>query len=252
MLDRRGTSLFTSAAQAVFNPLPVGIALATIVATLLVSPLVLIPGGIIWVGAVLATAAAKSRAQHEARLDITNLPPSLRHDLEGLNGALDDLRAAIASVPADHRILFVDIEREAREVRDAVVQMAGSAAALHRYLATNRAEDLQERLAALRQRLSETQDQAMRTELEAAIGDTEAQLERRERLITTLNRYRATLHGLQATAEELASRAVNLAVGGELAAQETFDETSSAHHIAELKASAAALEEVMRTNIEIE
>ena len=68
--------------------------------------------------------------------------------------------------------------------------------------------------------------------------------------MATLERYRATLRGLQASAEELAGRAVNLAAGGELAADEAFDEQSSARRITELKASVAALEEVMRAETE--
>ncbi len=235
---------------ALLGPWAIGIAIATVAGAVLVSPLLLIPGAGAWLIAVIATAAARGRKAREARIDTTGLPPSIQRELDGLNRALDQMQTAIATVPADRRVLFADVENQARQVRDAVTRMARSAGALHTYLAANRAGELQGRLEGLRQRLATVGDDAARAEIEAAIGLAEAQLARREQLLATLERYRATLRGLQATAEELAGRAVNLAAGGELAADETFDEQSPARRVTELKASVAALEEVMRTETE--
>ncbi len=249
MANEPGASPLTRAARAVFGPLPVGIAIATVAGAVFLSPLLLIPGVIAWAIAVAAMAAGRRTGQR-ARIDTTGLPPSIQADLAGVGRALDDMEAALAAVPADRRVLFASVEADAREVRDAVARMARSAGALHGYLARNRADEMQVQLEGLRRRLAAATDPAARSETEAAIAHSEARLARREQLMATLQRYRATIRGLQASAEELAGRAVNLTAGGELVAHAEFGEESSVRKIAELKAGVAALEEVMRSDIE--
>jgi len=250
MSAQPGASPLAHVGGALFGPFPIIVALATVAGAILLNPLVLIPGAAAWLIAVAVTAGLRAHAQSQPAIDTTGLPPSIQRELDGVNRALDQMQAAIATVPADQRVLFADVEEQAQQVRDAVTRMARSAGALHIYLAANRAEELQGRLEGLKQRLAAATDDAARAELGAAVANAEAQLARREQLLATLERYRATLRGLQATAEELAGRAVNLAAGGELAADEAFDEQSPARRITELKASVAALEEVMGTQTE--
>jgi len=250
MAPQPGESQAGQVVRAAVSPLPIGIAIATVAGAVLVSPLLLIPGAGAWLVAVIATAAVRGRRAREARIDTAGLPPSIQRDLDGVNRALDQMQSAIATVSADQRVLFADVEEQARQVRDAVTRMARSAGALHAYLAAHRGDEAQGQLEGLRQRLAGAQDDGARAEIEAAIASAEAQLARHEQLLATLERYRATLRGLQATAEELAGRAVNLAVGGELAADDVFDEQSTARRITELKASVAALEEIMGTETE--
>jgi len=250
MSAQPGASPLAHIGGALFGPFPIIVALATIAGAVFLNPLVLIPGAAAWLVAVVATAAVRSRKPREVEIDTTGLPPSIQRELDGVNRALDQMHSAVASVPAEQRVLFADVEEQARQVRDAVARMARSAGALHTYLAAHRADDLQGRLEGQRARQAAAQDDAARAEIEAAIASAEGQLARREQLMATLERYRATLRGLQASAEELAGRAVNLAAGGELAADEAFDEQSSARRITELKASVAALEEVMRAETE--
>ncbi|MFO8079450.1 MAG: hypothetical protein R6V07_03995, partial [Armatimonadota bacterium] len=73
--------------------------------------------------------------------------------------------------------------------------------------------------------------------------------ERRERLLARLARYRETLGSLEATAGELADRAMDLAAGAPME-YDTFDDQSPERKISEMKASVAAIEEVMRTETE--
>ncbi|MGD9498116.1 MAG: hypothetical protein AB7Y46_17575 [Armatimonadota bacterium] len=250
MAAQPGGSVLEHIPGALWGPFPIVVALATIAGSIFLTPLILIPGAAAWLIAVAVTAGVRAYAQRPAAIDIRGLPPSIRRDLEGVNQALADLHAAIEAVPVQQRVLFADVEQEAREVRDAVVRMAVAAGSLHSYLASHPAEQMQAQLALLRGRLESAVEPAVRAEIEAAIASAEARLARREQLMAMLQRYRATLTGLQASAQELAGRAVKLTAGADLAADAAFGEDSAARRISELKASVAALEEVMEAETE--
>lgn len=231
--------------RAIFEPGPILIALATIAGAVFMSPVLVVPGAAAWVIAVMVTAGRRAQRERDAAADLSALPPSIQSDLQGVNAALDALAAAVARVPDDQRVMFAGIEQEARDVRDAVLRMARAAGALHRHLVTTRVDDLQERLEAHRQGLAATTDPATRASLEAEIARAEEGLARRNDMLATLERYRAALRELQGSAQDLADRAVNLSAGGELARHDEFDEQSPIRKITELRASVAALEEVL-------
>lgn len=242
-------SVSTSAhiTRVLVEPGPIIIALATIAGSVFLSPLLAIPGAAAWVITVMAMAGRRARRQREAAIDASGLPPSIQADLRGVNSALDALGRALARVPEEQRVLFASVEAEAREVRAAVMRMAQAAGALHEYLAAHRADDLQGRIEAQRQRLAATTDPVARVPIQAEIARAEERLARRQDMRATLERYRAALRELQGSAEELADRVVNLSAGGVSALYEEFDAEAPIRRIAELRASVAALEEVLGT-----
>jgi len=242
-----GASLSAQIGRALFDPGPIIIALATIAGSIFLSPWLLAPGAAAWVIAVMVTAGLRAQRERRPVIDTTGLPPSIQADLQSVNAALDALSRAVARVPEDQRVMFAGIEQEALEVRDAVMRMAQAAGALHDHLAANRADDLHGRLDGQRQRLAAATDPAARVPLEAEIARTEERLARRQDMLATLERYRTALRELQGSAEDLADRAVNLSAGGELALHEEFDEQSPIRKITELRASVAALEQVLGT-----
>jgi len=103
------------------------------------------------------------------------------------------------------------------------------------------------RIEAQRQRLAATTDPVARVPIQAEIARAEERLARRQDMRATLERYRAALRELQGSAEELADRVVNLSAGGVSALYEEFDAEAPIRRIAELRASVAALEEVLGT-----
>lgn len=245
MAVQPGASTSAQIKRVIFEPGPIVIALATIAGSIFLSPLLVIPGAAAWVITVMSMAGRRARRLREPIIDTSGLPPSIQADLQGVNASLDALGRALARVPEEQRVMFVGVEEEAREVRAAVVRMAQAAGALHEYLAAHRADDLQARLEAGRQRLAATTDPAARVPLEAEIARAEQRLARRQDMLATLERYRAALRELQGSAQDLADRAVNLSAGGELTRHDEFDEQSPIRKITELRASVAALEEVL-------
>lgn len=233
-------------ARAAVKPLPIGIAVLTVFGSLL-APVVLVPGIAAWLLAVLITAYAAKPARRGP--DVSHLPPSIQADLLDVNEALDRLRAAVRDVPPAHRPLFEGIEREAEEVRESVLRLGRQAGTLHRHLASSGAETLAAQAEGLRARLEHTTDESARREIEQSIKRVEARQAHREGLVGKLEQYRATLASLQATAEELADRAASLAAGAPLE-YDMHDDQSAMRRITEMKASVAALEEVLGTETE--
>ena len=246
MPAQSGGSFAGRALRAVLHPLPIAFAIVTIAAAL-ISPILALPAAGLWIGSVVGIAAL--RGARKRGPDISHLPPSIQADLAGVTSALDRLQTAARTVPADQRPLFEGIQREAEDVRASVLQLAMSAGTLHRHLALMRPEELQADLAALHARLDATSDEAARRKIEASIADHERRTERREQLLARLERYRATITSLEATAEEVADRAVDLAAGAPME-YDAFDDRSPERKVSEMKASVAALEEVLRTDTE--
>lgn len=204
--------------RAVKHPLSIVSAVGAVIAGVFV-PVFVIPFAVLWGVSVVALAAR--RPPETRQPDVSHLPPSIQADLLGVTRALDQLQDAVRSVPAEQRPMFEGMEREAEEVRGSVLELGLKAGALHRHLEATR------------------QDEAERP----------ANSERRERLLERLARSRETLQSLEATAGELADRAMDLAAGAPTG-YDTFDEQSPERRISEMKASVAAIEEVMRTETE--
>ncbi|MGM0494487.1 MAG: hypothetical protein ACQER1_16265 [Armatimonadota bacterium] len=211
-------SFFSQLPAAMRHPLPVVLAVGTVIAGV-VHLLLAIPGALAW--AVATGVIAGRRATDRSAPDVRALPPSIQADLMGVTTALDHLQDAVHSVPSEQRPMFESIEREARQVRDSVIALGLRAGMLHRHLEATRQDE----------------------------GERPANPERRERLMERLARSRETLQSLEATAGELADRAMDLAAGAPME-YDTFDDQSPERKISEMKASVAAIEEVMRTETE--
>lgn len=240
-------SPMSRALRAAVHPLSLVIAAGTIAGALLLSPLVIVPGAAAWVASVLLL-ALRRRAPTEEGPDTSRLPPSLQRDLQGVLAAIDELQAAIAGVSPDQRPVFEDVERQADGLRATAKRIALSAGALHARLADSRPQALEAEREQLRRRLEATRDDAARRNIEASLEAVRVRLQRREELMARLERHRATLRAMQSTAEELADRAARLA-SGEMALEQ-MDEQAPARRVEELQASVAALEEVMRTDVQ--
>ncbi len=246
MPAQSGGSFAGRVPRATLHPLSIAFAIVTIAAAM-IAPILALPAAGAWIASVVVIAAR--RGAGERLPDISHLPPSIQADLAGVTAALDRLRDAARAVPADQRPLFEGIQREADEVRESVLQLAIAAGALHRHLETMRPEQVEADLAALRARLETTGDEAARRQIEASIADNERRIERRQALLARLERYRATIKSLESTAAEVADRAVDLAAGAPME-YDAFDDRSPERKVSEMKASVAALEEVLRTDTE--
>lgn len=247
MSDRPGASSISHALRAMVHPLPIVLAAGTVIAGL-ISVILAIPLAAAWLASVIVI--AHRRASRTRQPDISHLPPSIQADLLDVTAALDRLQSAARSVPPQQRPMFEGIEREADEVREAVLQLGIAAGALHRHLEATPPGQIEEELADLRARSDATKDEVSRGGIDASIAEREGRLERRERLLGRLERYRATLKSLEATARELADRAVDLAAGAPME-YDVLDEQSPERKISEMKASVAALEQVLRADTEI-
>ena len=200
------------------HPLPVVLAVGTVIAGFVMG-LLAIPGALAW--AIATGVIAGRRASQKAEPDVSTLPPSIQADLLDVTTALDQLREAVRSVPEPQRPMFEGIEREAEEVRASVLELGVTAGALHRHLEATRPEE----------------------------SVPEANPKRREQLLGRLGRYRATIHSLEETARDLTDRALALAGAGQMGYDE-LDEESPERKISEMKASMAAIEEVLRADVE--
>ncbi|MFW5867188.1 MAG: hypothetical protein ACOCX2_05190 [Armatimonadota bacterium] len=212
-------SFFRQLPRAMAHPLPAVLAVGTVIAVV-VSPLLAIPGAVAWAAATGVIAGRRASARSGP--DVGALPPSLQADLLDVTTALDRLQEAARSVPAEQKPMFEGIQREAAEIRSSVVELAAQAGALHRHLEATRPDGGQ------------------------APGDGE----RRERMLARLAQYRETLQSLEASARNLADRAVELAAGAPME-YDVLDDRSPERKISEMKASMAAIEEVMRTETEM-
>jgi chromosome segregation ATPase len=145
--------------------------------------------------------------------------------------------------------MFEGIRRDAVEVRRSVLELGLRAGDLHRHIEANLPHTLEDRLEGLQARLAEADNDEARAETERSIEALEPRLERREQLLERLAEYRTTIRSLQATAEDLANRAEDLATRDEV--EYDYDEQSPERKISEMKASVAALEEVMRRDTNV-
>lgn len=240
MAGRRGGSSSQATLRAMTGPLPVGIAVATVIGGIAITPWLLLPGAAAWLLAVAVGAAGREPVRVVP--DVTHLPPSIQAELAGVGAALDALQRAARSVAASQRPVFEGIEREAEEMREAVVRLGLTAGDLHRHLEANRPEEMADRLEYLRSQVEAAEGGAA-PEIKHEISTLEGRVQRREQLMERLTHYRSSIRDLQTSCEELANRATDLATAGPL--QYDYEEQAPDRRMAEMKASVAALEEVM-------
>ena len=230
------------------SALPVGIAIATVIGGIAVSPLLLLPGAAVWLLAVGIIAAGRT-STHRPPPDVSHLPPSIQAELAEAGAALDELKRAARSVPSDRRMMFAGIEQEAEEVREAVLRLGLTAGDLHRSIEANRPEEITERIESLRARLEEEGGDAPRPEVEHEMRALEHRIRRREELLERLERYRASIRALQDDCRDLADRATDLAT--RRPEVHSVDENAPERRMSEMKASIAALEELMQRDTDV-
>ena len=219
MAKKTGGSFLAELPRAMLRPLPVVTAIATAAAGVFGAALVAISLGVVWLASTWVVAGR--RARESAAPDISQLPPSIQADLLGVTTALDQLVDAMRAAPDEQQPMFEGIRGEAEEIRASVLDLGIKAGALHRHL-----------------------EATVPTE-----GAEEPNPQRRERLLARLASYRETLHSLETTASELADRTLDLAAGAPMGYDE-LDELSPERKISEMKASMAAIEEVMQSETE--
>ncbi len=229
------------------HPLPIASAAATILAGIFL-PVLTIPLGLVWLISVGALAAR--RGDQRQLPDISHLPPSLQADLLEVTNALDQLQDAVRSVPEEQRPMFEGVIDEAEEVRESVLNLGVRAGAVHRHIEQMHAAETEDDLREHRERLKAAEDDSARRQIEASIAELEGRIERRDRLMNRLERYRGTIRSLESSAIDLADRAVDLAAGAPME-YDSLDERSPERKMSQMKASVAALEEVMRADTEL-
>lgn len=196
------------------SPAPLIIAAVTIGAAF-ISPLLIAPGAVAWLASVYFVGRASAAKQtRRAGIDVESLPPTIRGDLDEVITALDEINEMIQTAPRDSQVLFVDITAESEGVRESVAELALAAGKLHNYLAATANDD-------------------------PAPAD-------RERLFDMLERYRATMRELAQSTRGLRGTVARMAAGHAL---DTDREDAPVQKMDEMKASVAALEEVMSASM---
>jgi hypothetical protein len=195
------------------SPAPLIIAAVTIGAAF-VSPLLIAPGAVAWLACVYFVARARAAGRTgRAGIDVAALPPTIRGDLDEVTTALDEIGETIRTAPRDSQVLFVGITAEAEGVRESVAQLALAAGNLHDYLAST--------------------------------ADNDPAPPDREGLLEMLAQYRATMRELTQSTQGLRSTVARMAAGHAL---DTDREDAPVQQLDEMRASVAALEEVMSTS----
>ena len=208
----RGTS-DSPTLRAMISPGPLIIAALTIGAAF-ISPLLIAPGAVAWLACVYFVARARAAGvTGRAGIDVEALPPTIRGDLDEVATSLDEIGEMIRTAPRDSQVLFAGITEEAKGVRESVGQLALTAGNLHDYLASTADDD-------------------------PAPPD-------RERLLEMLASYRATMRELVESTQGLRATVARMSAGHAL---DTDREDAPVQQLDEMKASVAALEEVMSTS----
>lgn len=197
--------------RALLHPAAIVLAVLTVGAAL-INPLLAIPGAIAW-GASVYLLGRKGAPHRGPAIDMSALPPTMQRDVFEVRQALADIRATAATTSRDQQIMLADVLREAGDVEQAMGAQAVAAGRLHDYLAA-------------------TVEQA----------DTPD----RQRMMEMLQRYRTTMGGLVEAARKLRS-SVQLLAAGQLVDYDS--EQAPARQMDEMKASVAALEEVMQGSV---
>lgn len=192
------------------HPAAIVLALLTIAAGLVALPWA-IPLGLAW-GLTVYFASQRTSPRRGPAVDLSALPPTIQRDLFEVRQALAEIRATVATAAPERQVLLQDVLREAADVEQAVGAQALAAGRLHDYLAA-------------------TVHQPASAE--------------REQMLALLQRYRAMMAETVAAAQKLRS-SVQLLVAGQLADYDS--EQAPARQMDEMKASVAALEEIMRTS----
>lgn len=196
--------------RALLHPAALALAALTVGAAL-ISPLLAVPGAVAW-GVTVYVLARRGAARRGPMVDMTALPPTIQRDVFEVRQALADIRAISASASRDRQIMLEDVLREAQDVDGAVLQMAVAAGRLHDHLAASVAQ----------------------------VTDPD-----RQRMMEMLQRYRTNMDELVASAHKLRSN-VQLLAAGQLVDYDS--EHAPARQMDEMKASVAALEEVISTS----
>ena len=247
MTSRPHGSPASLALRAAISPLPLIVAAATVAGALLLSPLVIIPGGLVWGALVYALGPARRAARREPSVDISSFPPTIQRDVTAVKQSLSGIQATVLAAPPDQRVFLEGLLSEAQQLDGAIGRLGQRAARVHGYLSSTDEGALRRRTETLEADLADAADSPSRAQLEEALRASRQQLGQREGLRAVLDQYYAAMRTLKASAADMHSRVIALSSGQGAVAGAV---TQPVPELDEMRASVAALEEVMQRTID--
>ncbi len=247
MASRPHGSPASLALRAAFSPLPLIVAAASVAGALLLSPLVIIPGALVWASLVYALGPGKRSVHREPPVDISSFPPTIQRDVMAVKESLSGIQATVRTAPRDQRAFLEGLLSEAQQLDSAIGRLGLQAARVHGYLSSTHEDGLRHRVEKLEADLAAADEPGARAELGQALEASRQQLAQREQLRATLDQYYAAMRNLKASAADMHSRVIALASGQTAAADAA---TQPLPELDEMRASVAALEEVMQRTVD--
>ncbi len=251
IFDQLETNPLTATLRACFGPAALATAAATVGGAVFLSPWV-IPGGLAaWIAAVYLTGPARVRkdmaAARERAKMMASLPPRLRQLAEDIAARVATIKQAIQSADDSVKLLLVGVEVEVEQLAEASVVLLHSAGRLHAYLRDNSVEELDNRGKSLQARIQASDDEFSRSQLQEAVTQVEAEQQARAENALLLRRVEASLRNMDASLGSVHSQIAGLSSGETVSPVEL--EEHSFEHIAEVRSSIAALQEVIDTQV---
>ncbi len=236
--------------RAMFGPAALGVVAATIAGAFW--DWRLIPVGMVaWVVAVYLTGPGRLRGKLQARRQRQALVQALPPRLRPLAAQIDETAACIGDLisSADDSVRDVlgGLAVEVEQVGVGVYRLLESARRLYSYLQTNSVEQLSNQEASLQARIAVCDDDFTRSQLREAAAEVAGQREAYRELELLLQRTEAALQNMASSLNSVHSQVVKL-VSGELVATADMSQESF-QHLAEVRGTVAALQEVIDTTV---
>ena len=251
MFDQLETNPVTATLRACFGPAALVTVAATIVGAILLSPLLIPVGVAAWIAAVYLTGPARVKksvaaARERAKL-MASLPPRLRQLAEDIAARVAKVKQAIENADDSVKLLLVGLEVEVEQLGEAADVMLHSASRLHAYLRDSSAEELDNRAKSVQARIEASEDEFSRSQLQEALGQVEVEQQARGENALLLQRVEASLRNMDASLGGVHSQIVGMSSGETVSSVEL--EQQSFEHIAEVRSSIAALQEIIETQV---
>ncbi len=251
MLDPVKHNPIVATFRAMFGPA----ALATVVGTVIAASYLgwrMIPIGMAaWALVVYLTGPARLRGEAQALRQrqelVRSLPPRLRPLAAQIADSVAQTSDLISSADESIRIVITGLEVEIEQVGLDAHRLLESARRLYSYLQANSIEQLNSKAVSLEARIEACDDDFTRSQLQEAAAEVAGQQEAYDELELLLQRTEASLHNLASSLSNVHSQVVKL-VSGELVATAGMSQESF-QHLAEVRGTVAALQEVIDTKV---
>ena len=251
MFDQLETNPVTATLRACFGPAALTTAAATVLGAVFLSPLVIPVGMAAWMAAVYLTGPARLRkhvaAARERAEMMASLPPRLRGLAEDIAARAARIKQAIEDADESVKLLLVGLEVEVEELAEAAGVLLRSASRLHAYLRDSSTEELDNSTKSLQARIEGSEDEFSRSQLQEALTQVKAEQQARGENALLLQRVEASLRNMDASLGGVHSQIVGISSGETVSPVEL--EEQSFEHIAEVRSSIAALQEVIDTQV---